>query len=76
MLEWVLSFILLGCSDFLVSDFQRIDSVHTFFLNSMKSGQVTFMPESVIIVKLVIHQSVQGWVQGHALVVEKGAITH
>jgi hypothetical protein len=25
---------------------------------------------------LVIHQSVQGWVQGHALVVEKGAITH
>ena len=75
MLERVL-FISLSCFDFLVSDFERVHSIHTRLLDSMKSGQVWLVPEGVIFVKLVINQRVQSWVESQELIVEKGAITY
>jgi hypothetical protein len=57
MLEGVL-FILLSCFYFLVSNLQRVNSIHASMLDSMESRQVGLVPKSVIFIKLVIHQSV------------------
>ena len=74
MLEGVL-FISLCIFDVLISHPECVNTIHTGLLDSMECSQVSFIPQYVLDVELVIDQCVKRWVKCHDLVAEKGGIT-